>query len=207
MRGSVGLSLGEHGCDGTVRPPMKHPDKLTLTTELRAKTAQVHEALDSNLKHAFEQVDQYIAFLRASHRVLSSLDAAMARLVQRPMAERCEQAAADLQLLGQPVPGTDATWHPTDVAEAMGSAYVAEGSRLGGLVLAKVVERQLGLSATNYLRGKGPLTKDLWRDFMSELDAWGEQASPAERQRAAQGAIATFSAYTRCFADEGLMEA
>lgn len=192
---------------------MKHPDKLTLTTELRAKTAQVHEALDSNLTHAFEQVDQYIAFLRASYRVLSSLDSALGRLVQRPMAERCAQLAADLQLLGQPAPldrelhGAASTWHPADVAEAMGSAYVVEGSRLGGLVLAKVVERQLGSSATNYLRGKGPLTKDLWRDFMRELDAWGEQASPAERQRAAEGAIATFSAYTRCFADEGLMEA
>jgi heme oxygenase len=186
----------------------KDPDKLTLTTELRAKTAKVHEALDSNLTRAFEQVDQYIAFLRASHRVLSSLDAALGRLVQRPMAERCAQIATDLQLLGQTVPSAElGTWQPTEVAEAMGSAYVVEGSRLGGLVLAKLVERQLGLSATNYLRGKGAVTKDLWKVFMSELDAWGERTAPAERQRAAQGAIATFTAYTRCFADEGLMAA
>jgi heme oxygenase (biliverdin-IX-beta and delta-forming) len=187
---------------------MKDPAQLTLTTELRAKTAQVHEALDSKLTHAFEQVDQYIAFLRASYRVLSNLDRALGDLVQRPMAERCAQVASDLEALGQASPQADpAAWQPTDVAEAMGCAYVVEGSRLGGLVLAKVVERQLGLSATNYLRGKGPLTKDSWKGFMTELDTWGEHAAPAERQRAAQGAIATFTAYTRCFADEGLLEA
>src|ERR1700712_5497344 len=129
----------------------KDPDKLTLTTELRAKTAQAHEALDSKLTRAFEAVDQYSAFLRASYRVLSNLDAALGRLVQRPAAERCAQVATDLQLLGQPCPSpVPASWQPTEVAEAMGSAYVVEGSRLGGLVLAKVVERQLGLSATNY---------------------------------------------------------
>jgi heme oxygenase len=187
---------------------MKDPDKLTLTTELRAKTAQVHEALDSNLKHAFDQVDRYIAFLRASYRALSNLDAPLASLVQRPLSDRCAQIATDLQRLGQPVPSTEpATWRPADVAEAMGSAYVVEGSRLGGLVLAKAVERQLGLRETNYLLGKGPVTKQSWREFMAQLDAWGEQATPVERQCAAQGAIATFSAYTRCFADEGLMEA
>jgi heme oxygenase (biliverdin-IX-beta and delta-forming) len=193
---------------------MKDPDKLTLTTELRAKTAKVHEALDSNLIHAFKQVDQYVAFLRASHRILSNLNEALNRLCQRPTAERSAAAAADLQALGQPAPAalpaspeSPADWHPSQVAEAMGCAYVVEGSRLGGLVLAKVVERELGLTATSYLRGLGPSTKDIWRGFMSELDSWGERALPAERQAAADGAIATFSAYMRCFADEGLMEA
>ena len=191
------------------KPSMtKDPDKLTLTTELRAKTAQAHEALDTSLTHAFGQVDQYIAFLRASFRVLSNLDTALKSFVQRPMAECCAQAATDLESLGQPSPSALRTsWQPNDVAEAMGCAYVVEGSRLGGLVLAKVVERELGLSATNYLRGEGPLTKDLWKKFMSELDNWGERATLAERQRAAQAANATFSAYARCFADEGLMEA
>lgn len=186
---------------------MKDSDKLTLTSELRAKTAQVHEALDSNLKHAFGRVDQYVAFLRASHRILSHLNDPLSRLCRRPTAERSALAAADLQVLGHSAPSvTSAGWQPSDLAEAMGCAYVVEGSRLGGLVLARLVERDLGLQANSYLRGLGPQTKDLWRTFMSELDAWGEGASPAERQRAASGAIATFSAYMRCFADEGLLQ-
>ena len=189
-------------------PHMKDPDQLTLTTELRAKTAHVHEALDASLTHAFGQVDQYIAFLRASYRVLSNLDGALNSLIARPMAERCEQIATDLQQLGQSTPTEQpAVWRPSNVAEAMGCAYVVEGSRLGGLMLSKVVQRQLDLTATNYLRGKGPLTKDMWKNFMRELDSWGERAAIADRQRAASGSTATFSAYTRCFADEGLMEA
>jgi heme oxygenase len=185
---------------------MHVPDKLTLTTELRAKTAQAHESLDSNLKHAFAQVDQYVAFLRASHRILFSLNETLSRLCQRPTVDRSEQAAADLRALGHAAPVVAlASWQPSELAEAMGCAYVVEGSRLGGLVLARVVERDLGLTATSYLRGLGPQTKDLWRSFMSELDAWGERALPAERQSAATGAIATFTTYMRCFAEEGLL--
>jgi heme oxygenase len=187
---------------------MKDHDPLTLTTELRAKTAQVHEALDSNLKHAFGQVDQYVAFLRASHRVLSSLNDKLSSLCQVSTAERSAQVAADLQALGHEAPSAaPEAWTPTEVAEAMGCAYVVEGSRLGGLVLARVVERDLGLTATSYLRGTGPQTKELWRSFMTQLDAWGERAQPAERQSAISGAIATFTAYMRCFADEGLLQA
>lgn len=187
---------------------MKDHDPLTLTTELRAKTAQVHEALDSNLKHAFGQVDQYVAFLRASYRVLSSLNDKLSNLCQVSTAERSAQVAADLQALGHEAPSAPPeAWTPSEVAEAMGCAYVVEGSRLGGLVLAKVVERELGLTATSYLRGTGPQTKDLWRSFISELDAWGERAQPEERQSAVSGAIATFTAYMRCFKDEGLLRA
>jgi heme oxygenase (biliverdin-IX-beta and delta-forming) len=192
---------------------MKEPAKLTMTMELRAKTAQVHEALDSGLHHAFGSVDQYVAFLRASHRILSNLDQPLARLAERPTTERHQHIGDDLQALGQPRPdresesGSD-TWQPTDVAEAMGCAYVVQGSSLGGLVLAKLVQDKLGITgeATSYLRGHGPRTKDTWREFMAQLDAWGENALPAERQAAARGALTAFAAYSQCFADEGLLE-
>jgi len=188
---------------------MNQPDTLPLSQELRAKTAQVHEALDSGMQHAFGRLDQYVAFLRASHRVLTSLDAALSRIFKRPMPERSAQVAADLAALGQPTPSpAPAPWTPSDQAEAMGCAYVIEGSSLGGLVVAKIVERQLGLeAATSYLRGHGARTKDLWRSFLSELDAWGANARPEERERAIQGATTTFATYIGCFKDEGLLEA
>jgi heme oxygenase len=188
---------------------MNQSDTLPLSQELRAKTAQVHEALDSGMQHAFGRLDQYVAFLRASHRVLSSLDAALSRIFKRPISERSAQVAADLQALGQPAPSAPpATWAPSDQAEAMGCAYVVEGSSLGGLVVAKIVERELGLqAATTFLRGHGPRTKDLWRSFLSELDAWGANARPEERARAVQAATTTFATYISCFEDEGLLEA
>lgn len=192
---------------------MNQSDTLPLSTELRAKTAKVHEALDSGMIHAFGRLDQYVAFLRASHRVLSSLDDAMNRFCQRPTAEQSTLVAADLLALGQPIhptpnaPAARPLWSPSDYAEAIGCAYVIEGSRLGGLVIAKIVERQLGISATTYLHGHGARTKDLWRAFLSELDAWGERARPEERNAAVHGAHTTFSTYIRCFADEGLVPA
>jgi len=189
---------------------MNQPDTLPLSQELRAKTAEVHEALDSGMQHAFGRLDQYVAFLRASYRVLSSLDAALSRIFKRPISERSAQVAADLQALGQSPSAEPAplTWTPADQAEAMGCAYVIEGSSLGGLVVAKIVERQLGAeAATTYLRGHGARTRDLWRSFLSELDAWGANARPEERERAIQGATTTFATYIGCFEDEGLLEA
>ncbi|HTU62077.1 MAG TPA: biliverdin-producing heme oxygenase [Polyangiales bacterium] len=183
---------------------------MPLSQELRAKTAEVHEALDSGMQHAFGRLDQYVAFLRASYRVLSSLDAALSRIFKRPISERSAQVAADLQALGQSPSAEPAplTWTPADQAEAMGCAYVIEGSSLGGLVVAKIVERQLGAeAATTYLRGHGARTRDLWRSFLSELDAWGANARPEERERAIQGATTTFATYIGCFEDEGLLEA
>jgi heme oxygenase len=188
---------------------MNQSDTLPLSQELRAKTAQVHEALDSGMQHAFGRLDQYVAFLRASHRVLLSLDDALSRIFKRPISERSLQVAADLQALGQPAPSpAPAPWTPADRAEAMGCAYVIEGSSLGGLVVAKIVERQLGVAAaTSFLRGHGARTKELWRSFLSELDAWGANAQPDERERAIQGATTAFATYIGCFADEGLLEA
>jgi heme oxygenase len=188
---------------------MTQPDTLPLSQELRAKTAQVHEALDSGMQHAFGRLDQYVAFLRASYRVLSSLDDALSRIFKRPISERSAQVAADLQALGQPTPSAPpAPWTPADQAEAMGCAYVIEGSSLGGLVVARIVERQLGLeAATTYLRGHGARTKDLWRSFLSELDAWGANARPEERERAVHAATTTFTTYIGCFKEEGLLEA
>jgi heme oxygenase (biliverdin-IX-beta and delta-forming) len=188
---------------------MNQPDTSPLSQELRAKTAQVHQALDSGMQHAFGRLDQYVAFLRASHRVLAGLDAALSRIFERPVSERSAQVAADLQALGQPAPSAaPASWAPAQYAEAMGCAYVVEGSSLGGLVVAKIVERQLGLEAsTSYLRGQGARTIGLWRSFLSELDAWGAGARPAEREQAIQGAAATFTAYIGCFEDEGILGA
>ena len=188
---------------------MDQPDTLPLSQELRVKTAQVHAALDSSMQHAFRRLDQYVAFLRASHRVLSSLDAALSRIFKRPISERGARVAADLLALGQPRPSAlPAPWTPADQAEAMGCAYVIEGSSLGGLVVAKIVERQLGLdAATTFLRGHGARTKDLWQSFLAELDAWGANARPEERARAGQGATAAFATYLGCFEDEGLLEA
>lgn len=188
---------------------MDRPYPLPLSQELRAKTAQVHEALDSGMQHAFGRLDQYVAFLRASHRVLSSLDAALGRIFKRPPSERSARVAADLKTLGVPTPSVPpAPWAPADPAEAMGCAYVIEGSSLGGLVVAKIVERQLGIeAATTFLRGQGARTKELWRSFLSELDAWGANAHPEERARAIQGATTTFATYIGCFQDEGLLQA
>ncbi len=57
-------------------------------------------------------------------------------------------------------------------AELMGAMYVMEGSRLGGQLIARHVERVLSLGpgeGTSYFRGFGERTGVMWKEFMERL--------------------------------------
>jgi heme oxygenase len=57
-------------------------------------------------------------------------------------------------------------------AAALGSMYVVEGSTLGGTIIARLVERRLGLSAEAgcaYFRSYGPRVGAMWRAFGTRL--------------------------------------
>lgn len=57
-------------------------------------------------------------------------------------------------------------------AEALGSMYVMEGSTLGGIIIARQVERSLGLGRRNgcrYFRCYGDDTGPMWTNFRAEL--------------------------------------
>jgi heme oxygenase len=57
---------------------------------------------------------------------------------------------------------------PEDRATAWGALYVIEGSTLGGTLIAKQVERELGLTAgsgCSYFRSYGPDLGSMWKAF------------------------------------------
>ncbi|TBZ13370.1 biliverdin-producing heme oxygenase [Rhizobium leguminosarum] len=146
---------------------------MSLRSALRAQTADCHAAVDAlfgsfNLSRA----QDYKAFLRAHARVVPSVEhaleeAGIARLLPDwPERRRAHLLAADIRELGDrlPAPLPQPTLHCE--AAVWGAAYVLEGSKLGGALLAKAVPDHL---PSSYLTPQGQ--KGAMRLFMDRLDA------------------------------------
>lgn len=158
---------------------------MTLLDQLRLHTRTRHATLDA----AIDVTARYPAFLQASLAALDELEPAIARW--RPIAARREALRADLAELGAPaIPAVPLPFAPATPVEALGCAYVVEGSALGGAVLAKRVADQ----PTRYLRIGGA-----WKSFAAEL------AAHAADDRACALACATFDHYAAAFRAAGVL--
>jgi len=162
-------------------------------TAIRAATAPDHERLDG-LFEGFDLADagSYGRFLIAHAAALipieAALDAAGAEALIPGWADRRRGAMirADLAALGIDPPELAPFPELEDDAACWGAAYVVEGSRLGGALLARRIAPGLPRS---YLGT--PQVKGAWRTFVDVLDA----ALPTEDRigRATRAAQATFS--------------
>lgn len=142
-------------------------------TAIRAATAADHERLDG-LFEGFDLGDagSYGRFLIAHAAALlpveAALDAAGADRLIPAWTERRrgEMIRADLAALGLALPELTAFEPLDDDAACWGAAYVVEGSRLGGALLARRIAPGLPRS---YLGT--PQAKGAWRTFVEALDA------------------------------------
>lgn len=78
-------------------------------------------------------------------------------------------------------------------AQALGSAYVMEGSTLGGQLIRKALEGQPWRPAAGlgYFNPYGPHTGEMWRSFRAWLDA---HPAATDRATVRRGAVQTFGA-------------
>ena len=146
---------------------------MSLRSALRAQTADCHAAVDTLFgSFNLSRTPDYKAFLRAHARVVPAIEHALENggigrlLPDWPDRRRAHLLAADIRelddrlpvLLPQPVLRCEAA--------VWGAAYVLEGSKLGGALLAKAVPDHL---PSSYLKPQGP--KGAMRLFMDRLDA------------------------------------
>lgn len=161
---------------------------------LRQATAAAHERVDALFSH-FDLTarDGYAAFLRGQAGAHLAVEAALDRagaarvIADWPARRRADALKADLHALG--VHTIDSVAPPSFAGEAgiLGAAYVLEGSRLGGALLARSVPADL---PTAFLTAG---TAQLWRAFVSVLDDRLANASLIDEATAA--ALTTFAAY------------
>jgi heme oxygenase len=122
--------------------------------------------------------------------------------------ERSQALSLDLAALGCSVGKQDllprCTFLPRldDEARLIGARYVIEGSALGGLQLARGLDRLFGpqqRDGRRFFIGKGPATAHAWRAFLVQLETAACGADVEERIVAS--ARATFAAYENWMRD------
>ena len=171
---------------------------MAAHAELRAATAGDHEAVDA----AFARFDlndpaDYAGFLMAHARALPAIEAALSGFpTLPPMRPRRALLADDLARLGYPMPVAVEFTIPHDIATAFGTAYVVEGSRLGGGLLARRVGPGLPTAYLAAVHQPGE-----WRAFSQALDHAAGEAGAEWLDRSIAAARAVFRIYARAAGD------
>ena len=173
---------------------------MLLRSALRAQTGDCHADADEIFgRFDLSRLVEYQSFLSAHARAVPAVEAAIEQAgIERLIPDwferrRREYLFADLAALGvkappllpQPIFGCD--------AELWGAAYVLEGSKLGGAMLAKSVQADLPL---RYLNPHGPKTG--MKAFMDSLD----NVPVADPSRAVAAARSVFALFHKAAAME-----
>lgn len=166
-----------------------------LRARLRQATAPLHEQVDTAFSgFAFEHPGDYRQFLRAHCRVLSAAEIALENagiaelLDDWPRRVRRHVLLADLAELGSSPPVALEVPELSDIACCWGVAYVLEGSRLGGRVLARQIRETNPTAPVRYLE-HGDVAR-LWPTFLARLE---HAASDCAWEPMLEAAEATFS--------------
>ncbi len=181
-----------------------------MRDRLRNATAQAHQELDEGLRGAFATRDGYAAFLQATHRLVERLEHRLEAfgVLDPGGPSRARAIESDLAALDVDVPAPASTdFEPSSRAEAFGCAYVVEGSALGGLYLARQLERSGDDRAgfpVGYLTFRGADTAAGWRAFLAKLEAWSVEAGEDALAAAERAAARTFATYLRAYTDVGV---
>jgi heme oxygenase len=158
---------------------------MSAAVALRAATARAHDAVDAAYaRFDLGDRDSYAAFLTAHARVLPPVEEWLAAAPALPaFAPRAAALAADLATLGVAMPAPLNVTIDPDPAAAWGVFYVVEGSRLGGVMLARSVAPNLPHAYLTAAHGSGG-----WRTIRAQIDAadtggdWTDRAVAAAEQ-------------------------
>ena len=161
-------------------------------TALRAATADRHAQVDALFGgYDLAEPAAYAAFLTAHARALPAVEGVLAGVAGLPpVRPRSPLLVADLAALGLGMPAPLDLPPAADQVEAFGYAYVIEGSRLGGSMLARRVAEGLPRAylAAGHLPGE-------WRVFGAALDRAAERGGPQWLARAGAAADRVFALY------------
>lgn len=162
---------------------------------LKQETTQQHAAAERHVRILDPDATRsayvkYLTRMLGFHRPMERVFASHERLNTTGFDANARQKqhliAADLAALGVDAPANDCDALPdvADLADAIGAAYVLEGSTLGGAFILKHLPPSLAAlrgSATRFLEGYGRETGRMWREFVGIATATLSTESRIER--------------------------
>lgn len=177
--------------------------QLSDTSQNRRSRHDAHAALRSRTRDDHDRVDAafagydlrdrngYAGFLTAHARALPALEAALAPGALLPdWTGRTDALLADLKALDMPVPAALPVEGAYDGAARWGALYVLEGSRLGGVFLARQVGDGLPKAYLSAAHAQGG-----WQRILATIeDAAQGEAWLDAAIRGAKQAFAVFAA-------------
>lgn len=183
-----------------------------LSEKLKEETKQNHQILEKalvgNLK-AIRDKEAYVELLKLFYGYFGGLEESIAQNIDPNLlpdnAERrkIEFIANDIEALGGEAPakadGNDLPRIQSHL-EALGALYVIEGSTLGGKIISKMMQQQLGLSGAglSFFSGYGDSTEQMWNTFKDVLNAQAE--NPEQEAAVIAAANQTFLKFGDWFA-------
>lgn len=193
---------------------MSYPDS-TLLLRLREHTREAHQGLEAriNFVEVISSKAAYVRLLEKFYGIYTPLEAQVAHhsdwetfsfdLRNR---EKKDWLRRDLRELGLSSPMIDALprYSPLPpmpfLGQAFGCLYVLEGSTLGGQVISRQIQKNLGMDAANggaFFAGYGNDTGAMWRAFGETLLRYA--TTHDEDALILQGATETFAAFDAWF--------
>ncbi len=179
---------------------------------MRGATHALHQELDQNLPLA--RADASLADYAMHLCVLRDWQQGLAPWLRRagqndsPLAliaaDLADCAASGIHVAEPTVPDLSVLRAADDGSDAFcwGTAYVLEGSRLGGQVLYRRLHAQLAPHPLRYLGGRGADGPG-WPQFLATLR--GKLASPDDCEAGCKGAIAAFQVLLAQFRQQGAL--
>ena len=177
---------------------------MSLLQRLKSETAKAHDRIEEafDLEAVTRSISAYrnlLGRLYGFHAVWEPLaEVALADPEFFRQRRKVAFLKTDLRDLGMGsdgiarLPLCDPTVTMRTPAEAWGSMYVVEGATLGGAIIARHVERRLGLSRHNgclYFRCYGADVRPMWISFGARLLA---RCGPADQDAVVAAARRTF---------------
>jgi heme oxygenase len=177
---------------------------MTLLERLKIETRRAHDRIERaiDLERRIASREGYRALLCRFYGFHDAWEAAAGAVAPDPgfFRQRCKAPllAGDLGALGMTaheiarLPRCHPLMPLPAPAAVLGSMYVVEGSTLGGAIIAREVERRLGLTAETgcaYFRSYGRDTAVMWKSFGATLAA---ASSPEADDLIVESASRTF---------------
>lgn len=155
-----------------------------LSTKLKESTKELHEIIEKNphakkIEERSLTLASYITMLEAYYLIHKTLEPQLQKYEALDFSKKARLAHLrdDLKELGyleedfQKLDKKELFFSLHSFEEALGVVYVLEGSRMGGMIIAQILEKLLGSTkALRYFSGYKEQTVPLFLAFKSSID-------------------------------------